>query len=281
MLPDTIRAKLDAFRIDPADSPILVVDDEPAILELMTMALDEYPVIAAESVAQARGAIVGGHYRLVITDKNLPDGTGLDVIAEAKQHLHPHTEYIVITGYGNLASAVEAIELGIFGYIEKPFDLSDMKKYVQGALARNEAFFKNEFLVDELSRSHAELFRKQTELDIAGEIAADEKRAESMTLVVSDLLEALTQIGTSHAELAESLEGLRGNKKVAKLVGPGVVERALETSEQVAQACARYAEYAGKRNIELSQETHALIRALMKKSHEKRQAGASPGPTDD
>jgi excisionase family DNA binding protein len=101
---------------------ILVVDDEAGIRELLakTLALAEYDVDLAGGGAEALERLRRVHYDLVITDLKMPAVDGMTLIRDARRIL-PQLPIIIITGYSTEASAIEAINLGVNGYLTKPF----------------------------------------------------------------------------------------------------------------------------------------------------------------
>lgn len=101
---------------------ILVVDDETGIRELLskTLALAEYEVDLAPGGQEALERLRGFHYDLLITDLKMPGVDGLTLIREARRFL-PQLPIIIITGFSTEASAIEAINLGVNGYLTKPF----------------------------------------------------------------------------------------------------------------------------------------------------------------
>ncbi|MFN7132738.1 MAG: sensor histidine kinase [Myxococcales bacterium] len=107
----------------PGGEDVLVVDDEPAIRMVFEYALTEagVRVHSVESLAAAREAIATRTYALALVDKNLRDGNGMRLLEELRER-SPDTEVIVITGFANVDSAVEALRLGARDYIVKPFD---------------------------------------------------------------------------------------------------------------------------------------------------------------
>ena len=106
---------------------ILVLDDEPVIrLFLQELFEDEgYHVVTAQSIAEGLEAIRTSELNLVITDKNLPDGTGFEIV-HAAQEQDPPCEAMIITGYASLDSAVMALQIGAFDYVLKPIDDVDL-----------------------------------------------------------------------------------------------------------------------------------------------------------
>jgi excisionase family DNA binding protein len=108
-----------------ADRPrILVVDDEEAVRDLLakTLTMADYDVDTAGDGPSALDRLRAVEYDLLITDLKMPGMDGLSVIREARRQ-SPDLPVIVITGYSTEASAIEAINLGVAGYLTKPFRL--------------------------------------------------------------------------------------------------------------------------------------------------------------
>jgi excisionase family DNA binding protein len=101
---------------------ILVVDDEASIREMLskTLSLAEYDVEVAADGRAALERLKLMPYDLLITDLKMPGVDGLTVIREARRY-RPELPVIIITGFSTEASAVEAINLGVAGYLTKPF----------------------------------------------------------------------------------------------------------------------------------------------------------------
>jgi excisionase family DNA binding protein len=107
----------------PADRPrVLVVDDEEAIRELLskTLALAEYDVDVAPDGTVALERMRLAPYDLLVTDLRMPGIDGLAVIREARRY-KADLPVIIVTGYSTEASAIEALNLGVSGYLTKPF----------------------------------------------------------------------------------------------------------------------------------------------------------------
>lgn len=106
-----------------SDRPrVLVVDDEASIRELLskTLALAEYDVDTAPDGRAAVERLRLGHYDLLIADLKMPGLDGLSLIREAKR-LKADLPVIIITGFSTESSAIEAVNLGVAGYLTKPF----------------------------------------------------------------------------------------------------------------------------------------------------------------
>jgi len=102
---------------------ILVIDDHPEVLSLLSDLLTEredYGVLGASSITEALGLFRKHSFELVITDLKLKNETGLDLMKRVHQEL-PGVPVIVMTAYGSVDTAVEAMRSGAFDYIEKPF----------------------------------------------------------------------------------------------------------------------------------------------------------------
>jgi excisionase family DNA binding protein len=101
---------------------VLVVDDEASIRELLskTLAIAEYEVDTAGDAASALQQMRAAAYDLLIADLKMPGVDGLTLIRQAKQ-IQADLPVIIITGYSTESSAIEAVNLGVDGYLTKPF----------------------------------------------------------------------------------------------------------------------------------------------------------------
>ncbi len=124
---------------DAAQRPrVLVVDDENGPRQSLRMLLkEEYEVLLAESVDQAVGILEQVPVDVVITDIRMPHRTGIDLLQEIKQHFD-EVQVIILTGFGQLDTAVQAIEGGAFAYLEKPFDNEMMLTKVRACLQKRQ-----------------------------------------------------------------------------------------------------------------------------------------------
>ena len=114
---------------------ILIVDDEQGVRDLLARALStgEYDVDVAPEGRTAVEQLRTVEYDLLITDLKMPGMDGLSVIREARR-MYPELPVIIITGYSTEASAIEAINLGVSGYITKPFRIPRILAAAQKAL---------------------------------------------------------------------------------------------------------------------------------------------------
>jgi two-component system response regulator PilR (NtrC family) len=114
---------------------VLIVDDEPDLIELVSMTLSRMNLTSegAADIAQAREHLNSRRFDLCLTDMKLPDGDGLDLV-EWIQNNQPNLPVAVITAHGNVESAVRALKLGAFDFVSKPLDLGVLRKLVGSAL---------------------------------------------------------------------------------------------------------------------------------------------------
>ena len=113
----------------------LVVDDERDIRELLVLTLGRMGirVDTAASLADARALLARSSYDLCLTDMRLPDGSGISLVADITRE-HPDTPVAMITAFGNVEAAVEALKAGAFDFVAKPVDLPVLRGLVGHAL---------------------------------------------------------------------------------------------------------------------------------------------------
>lgn len=114
---------------------VLVVDDEPSIRELLTrtLALTEYEVEAVGDGQTGLDRLRLQPYDLLIADLKMPGMDGLTLIREARR-LHPGLKVIIITGFSSESAAIEAVNMGVVGYLVKPFRVPHVLSAVAKAL---------------------------------------------------------------------------------------------------------------------------------------------------
>jgi two-component system, NtrC family, response regulator PilR len=120
----------------PAEAPlVLVVDDEPDLLELVSLTLSRMSLKTrtAADLAGAQRLLKSEHFDLCLTDMRLPDGDGLDLVGWIQEN-RPSLPVAVITAHGNVESAVRALKLGAFDFVSKPLDLGVLRKLVGSAI---------------------------------------------------------------------------------------------------------------------------------------------------
>lgn len=127
MLMKDETATLSQVDLPDGDRSLLVVDDDRPFLSRLSRALEQrgFAVRTAESVADGLAALSAAVPAFAVVDIRLGDGNGLDVI-EALQRLRPEARVVVLTGYGNIATAVTAVKLGAIDYLAKPADADEV-----------------------------------------------------------------------------------------------------------------------------------------------------------
>jgi len=114
---------------------VLVVDDEPDLCELLSITLQrmELNPRTASTVAAAQRLLKTEQFDLCLTDMQLPDGDGLELVRWIQQY-SPSVPVAVITAHGNMETAVRALKLGAFDFVSKPLDLAGLRKLVASAI---------------------------------------------------------------------------------------------------------------------------------------------------
>ncbi len=111
----------------PSDRSLLIVEDDKSFLQRLARAMEVrgFTVTTAESVAEGLSRLESHSPAYAVVDMRLEDGNGLDVISALKRR-RPDARAIILTGYGNIATAVNAVKLGAVDYLAKPVDADDV-----------------------------------------------------------------------------------------------------------------------------------------------------------
>ena len=159
----------------------LIVDDEPDILELLKITLSRMNIDSksAANLSQARQLLKQHHFDLCLTDLQLPDGNGLELVEYIQKHF-PSIPTAVITAFGSMDTAVKALKLGAFDFVSKPVDLKSLKSLVSSAIKINDTKTpadrrsRDQLLGDSVTMAKvrakiAKLARSQAPIYISGE----------------------------------------------------------------------------------------------------------------
>lgn len=134
-----------------ASRRILVVDDDPIVQRSCERILSEsYAVEIAPTGKEGLERLSSGRYDLALVDLKLPDVSGLDILREAPNRF-PDVPIVIITGYSTIKSAVEAVKLGAFDYVAKPFTPDEIESVVAKGLARRSLLEERRELQEALS----------------------------------------------------------------------------------------------------------------------------------
>src|SRR5690606_29408938 len=114
---------------------VLVVDDEADLRELLVITLGRMKLDAQAvgTVSEARRALQESSFDLCLTDMNLPDGDGIELVRHITQHI-PDLPVAMITAYGNMETATLAMKEGAFDFIAKPVSLDRLRRLVDDGL---------------------------------------------------------------------------------------------------------------------------------------------------
>ncbi len=157
---------------------VLIVDDEPDLLTLleMTLARMNISAVTATSLAAARQALNNELPALCLTDLKLPDGNGLDLIAEIQQK-YPNVPVAMMTAHGSAECAVDALKLGAFDFVSKPVPLDRLRELVNHALklpsvadtASDDTLIGETPIIATLKRDIQRVARSQAPVHVHGE----------------------------------------------------------------------------------------------------------------
>ena len=139
------------------ESKILIVEDEAAIRRVLVRILEDespsYKVDAAEDGEEGLKMIAQEEYDLVISDIKMPKMSGEELLVEAKK-IKPETIFVMISGHGDLETAINTMKLGAFDYISKPPDLNRLLTTVRNALDKSQLVVENTILKKKVSKKY-------------------------------------------------------------------------------------------------------------------------------
>ncbi len=138
-----------------APQSLLIVDDDKVFLQRLGKAMEGrgYAVRTADSVAAGLAAIDAEPPAYAVVDMRLGDGNGLEVIARLHEK-RPEARAIVLTGYGNIATAVTAVKLGAYDYLAKPADADEIHHALAGGAGERAPPPENPMSADRVRWEH-------------------------------------------------------------------------------------------------------------------------------
>ncbi len=143
---------------------IILADDNDIFRELILTALssDDRHITSCQDGKEALEWLEKKPFDLLITDLKMPEVEGIELLKAARK-LHPEMLVIIVTGFGSLESAIEAIRLGAYDYLQKPFKIEEIQLVVNNACERIKLKRQNRLLWDQLVAAYEELARLKNE----------------------------------------------------------------------------------------------------------------------
>lgn len=137
-------------------SRILIVDDEQSMLDFLSLMLkrEGYEIITANSGQKAREIIKKEKVDLIISDIKMPDIDGIELLKIIKEII-PDANVILITAYASTQTAIQALKLGAYDYISKPFDIDELNIIIEKALEKKRLTEEVSYLKRELEEKHS------------------------------------------------------------------------------------------------------------------------------
>ena len=135
---------------------VLVVDDEESIREFFEIMLkrEGYDVVTAANGVEGVERLKKDRFDLVISDIQMPEMSGMDLLQAAKE-IDPELVVIMVTAFGSTETAVEAMKLGAYDYLQKPFKIDEVKIIIRQALEKRSLRMENAVLKRELGTKYA------------------------------------------------------------------------------------------------------------------------------
>lgn len=186
---------------------ILVVEDEKSMRDLLELMLrkEGYAVTTAESALAAQGLIeAGDSYDLIISDISMPGMSGLELLRFVRAEA-PETAVIIMTAYGTKQTAIEALNDGASYYVEKPFDIDEMKVVVGKTLAERKLFAENEGL-------------KVQNRDLRKELHGNFQGLVGRSPKMKSIFELIERVASTNSTIMISGESGTGKELIARAV---------------------------------------------------------------
>src|SRR4051812_29862295 len=178
--------------VPPTATKVLVVDDEPGLRQVLeiTFRRQGYEVVTAPGARTAIEAIRQHPqpFPLVLTDLVMPDGSGIDVLAAAKERSEA-TEVIVMTAHSTVEAALEAMRRGAYDFVTKPFSPAEMSAIAEKALEKSSIRTENQRLRAQLERIEhpaADAFGQSPPMQRVAELVTKVAKAKTTVLITGE-----------------------------------------------------------------------------------------------
>lgn len=176
-------------RLPDSNKSILIIDDEAGMRDMISRLFSDagYETATAPDGAAGLQAAIAGDFDLVLLDMSLPKMSGLEVLNGIKEN-KPDLPVIMITAYGSTQTAVEALKLGAYDYIAKPFDVDEIQVIAERALEQRRVIDENRFLRSELKKKYGfdNIIGINPEIQRAYVMAAQVARTNATVLVLGE-----------------------------------------------------------------------------------------------
>lgn len=171
-----------------ASASILVVDDEAPIRRILSRTLERmgHRCTQAADVIEARKAIERDSFDLVVSDVNMPGESGMDLVKDLFEN-HPDVAVMMVTGVDDPALAEEALDLGAYGYVIKPFEMNEIAINVSNALRRRALELENA-----RHREHLEAMVKERTADLWRAVQQLEQARDDLRSSQAETIHRLT-----------------------------------------------------------------------------------------
>jgi len=159
---------------------VLIVDDDQICREILrdTLATHEVETAVAGDGVEGLERLAAEPFDILITDLNMPRMDGLTLLQEAREH-YPHILTIIITGYGSLESAIEAIRKGTYDYIQKPFKIEEILTVTRNAIEKIRMLREKNQILEELGSAYKKIHQFEAERESRTEPYANNLTEES------------------------------------------------------------------------------------------------------
>lgn len=165
---------MEAEDVESEKPRVLVVDDDEGVRAVAqeTLTRGGYDTVGAASGEEASELLREDSFIAAVVDLVLPDCSGLDVLQQVRS-VNPDAVMVMVTGYASLDSAMEAVRLGAYDYIRKPFAPGDLIHIVERGLKERQLAHRNRELLAELDRTNRELTTYRDQLESRMQINAE------------------------------------------------------------------------------------------------------------
>jgi diguanylate cyclase (GGDEF)-like protein len=206
-------------------SSLLIVDDEPYILNLLAALLkDEFEVLTASSAEAARRVLTRRDIDLIVTDQKMPHMTGVQLL-EWVRHKHPTTVRLLMTGFAEIEAAAEAINRGhIAGYIFKPWQNDELRHILREAARTAQMERSQQRLLEALRHLNLELEQQVRQRERELEEARRELVRKNLTLEKESTIDPLTGLPNRRAMARVAEAELRRRERYHSTLCLGLID---------------------------------------------------------